>query len=215
MTESAIIRGDWFQLRVGEFRAGLKIALAYRFESQRNELIDILAGIREPAHGRFLFAFADPARAIRRGLVERTGGLVSNLSFWENTLICNGLNEGLKLPALEKTLRTLLADEELGFPEIDRVLHTLPAFLTVYQRRVAAMCRMILAAPDVCIYEDLVDHVKGIESAFLIDRALRFHEKQPERISLFVCDVDQLPHLVGTMDEVYHLQEPTKVLATV
>jgi putative ABC transport system ATP-binding protein len=143
-----------------EVADGERVAIVGASGSGKSTLLELLAGIRVPASGSVtvagqeLSALPEPARRafrIRRiGLIFQAFELLEYLTVRDNLLLPFRLGPGLGSgDAAGDRLRTLAVETGIG-ERLDR----LPAELSQGERQRAAICRALIAAPDLILADE-------------------------------------------------------------
>ena len=125
---------------------------------------ELLAAMQElrPRHGARLVVLgadvrnlgeAERGQLMRRiGFVPANGGLMSSLNGWENISLPIAYHAPDRLHAALADVHALL--DELGGVE-DNLLGKLPEHMSLYERRLAAYLRALLASPELLVAESL------------------------------------------------------------
>ncbi len=161
----------------------------------RSLIFNTILGFKKPKHGS-VYLFNKNVLTISRndaialfkniGVIWRYGGLVSNLSVWDNIV----------LPALyhkrvesDNVLKEIVIDffNQVGFNILEsgylkRSCGTLP----IHERRLISIIRSIIMEPDLVIYDSVFEgYEEGINNS-LVHLLQEFHKKSAERTSIFL-----------------------------
>lgn len=151
--------------------AGKVASLVTAREAESEAVIRLLLGFRAPLSGAVTVNGVSPASLrdseladFRRGIgvVFHDGGLISNLSLWENLTLQLSFDGGLKRAELEE--RAMASLELVGF---NGSISTLPGRITLYQRKQVAIARLLMSAPDIVIYHAVFDGLSHREQGSL------------------------------------------------
>ena len=153
-------------------------------------LTRLLIGLDKPLSGKILLFGSDTATMSQRELLEtrgrigvafKTGGLVSNLTIWENMTLPLYYHQHLSHKEIESQGIAML--DSLGYT-VRRM--DLPDHLTVSQKKALGVARAMLIAPEVILYESPVYGLNQEEKECFFKNAVEFHREKPGRISLFI-----------------------------
>lgn len=170
--------------------AGLSAAVITLRERENEVIVRLIAGFQQPLEGSLIVADVQPytlrdaqLSAFRRtiGIIYSDGGLISNLNVWDN-LTLQISYEGSCRPA-EIEARAMAALQLAGY---DGPLGTLPARLSLFQRRQVAFARIMLSEPDLVIYQSALDGLSRAEQKQLRRLADEYHHQGVERTALFL-----------------------------
>jgi ABC-type transporter Mla maintaining outer membrane lipid asymmetry ATPase subunit MlaF len=158
-----------FELPALAVGAGETVMVRATSEEQNDLFIDTLLGFRRPEAGRVLLLGEDiykiePTHRWRLlagvGFVRRDGGLINNLKAWENILLAAGYHRGLRAADAEETVEARLRLCGMSDAKIEAFCARLPAFLSLYERRLAGMLRVFLAGAMPCVYDCAFDDIE-------------------------------------------------------
>ncbi|MBI5141500.1 MAG: ATP-binding cassette domain-containing protein [Nitrospirae bacterium] len=136
-----------------------KVARVIIAESQnRNLFIRLLMGLETPANGCVTVLGRDTTDALgmenispRIGVVSHSGGLISNLSVYENVSLPLYYNSSV--PEDEIDRRVTLALEAVGY---DGPTTALPGTLPTFTRRLLGLARAMAQKPDIVVADSLL-----------------------------------------------------------
>lgn len=120
---------------------------------------------------------------IRRsiGIVQGSGGLVSNLKLWENITLPLLFHNHPDMQQAEENAVKLL--EQFGLK--DRLM-SLPGHLTLFERRAAGFIRGAILSPRIMIYSGCFDSLPAKQRDQLLEKALNLHHEQKNLTSVFI-----------------------------
>ena len=171
--------------------AGSLAVLCTKCQDLNDLLVRLILGLSSPENGKVsLFGqiltqlTQRDLVALRRrvGLLQPTGGLISNLKVEENLLLpleFHGkmLNNGELEERKTRILERLEYDGNLMDP---------PALLTLYGKRRIGMARAMLSDPELMIYNGGLTGLSDHEREVIIANSVAFHGELPGRTSLFI-----------------------------
>lgn len=170
--------------------AGLSAVIYTARELENEILVRLLLGFIAPDSGEFSI-YDDPPHTLREaqlielrrkiGVVYHDGGLISNLDIWDNLTLQLSYMSSLKKSEIESKARSVL--ELVGF---DGSLSVLPSRLTLYQRRIVAMARCMLAEPELMVYQSSMDGLSSEEQTIFRRIIRNYNEHGPGITSLFL-----------------------------
>jgi ABC-type transporter Mla maintaining outer membrane lipid asymmetry ATPase subunit MlaF len=115
------------------------------------------------------------------GIVQSSGGLISNLKLWEN----------ITLPLLFHNHPAMHAAEENALKQLEQFglqdkLMSLPAHLSLFERRAAGFVRATTLSPQIMIYCGCFDTLPARQRDQLLEKALERHHGQDALTSVFI-----------------------------
>lgn len=170
--------------------AGSSVLIVTTREDESTALTRLITGLSRPEHGSVLVNGQDVAGLeqselyhLRQevGVVPSNGGLVSNLKYWEN----------ITLPLMYHAGRVTAEDEQSASDYLARLgyagnLMALPAHLTLYERRVAALVRVFLRQPRLVLYSNCIEGASPVSRNAIIQITKEFHSAVKDRTSLYL-----------------------------
>lgn len=115
------------------------------------------------------------------GIVQSSGGLVSNLKLWENITLPLLFHNHPAMQQAEETALKLL--EQFGLQD---KLISLPGHLTLFERRLGGFVRATTLSPRVMIYCGCFDTLPARQRDLLLEKALEWHHGQDGLTSVFI-----------------------------
>jgi len=173
-----------------DIEAGCSALFVTSREDESTALTRLITGLARPSSGTIQVDGHDISglgmadlHALRQriGVVQSSGGLVSNLKVWENITLPLMYHSGGVTPDEEKIALDYLA--RLGYA--GNVM-ALPAHLTPHERRVTAMVRTIVRQPRIVLYSDCIDASPSPSRTAFLQVAREFHEAVTDRTSLYL-----------------------------
>jgi ABC-type transporter Mla maintaining outer membrane lipid asymmetry ATPase subunit MlaF len=173
-----------------DIRAGSSALMCTTREETGIEIARLISGLSHPESGSVHVDGRDPATLgqddlylLRRevGIVPAGGGLISNLKLWENITLPLLYHTGSVKPDDEQVAVDFLAG--LGY---SGAIHALPAHLTLYEKRSAAMVRAFLNRPRIIIYCNCFENIPAEARQASIRVTKQFHDAGTGRISLYL-----------------------------
>lgn len=170
--------------------AGLSAVIYTARELENEIIVRLLLGFTAPDSGEVSIYDDAPSRLreaqlveLRRkiGVVYLDGGLISNLNVWDNLTLQLSYMSSFKKSEIESKARSVL--EQVGF---DGPITVLPSRLTLYQRRIVAMARCMLAEPELMVYQCSMDGLSREEQATFRKIVRAYTDHGLGRASLFL-----------------------------
>lgn len=170
--------------------AGMSALLVTTRESENSTLLKLLLGFQAPDSGELVVYDVMPTTlnetqliGFRRkiGVIHHDGGLVSNLNIWDNLTL--QLSYHTKLHRSELEERGMAALKRVGYIGS---LSVLPSRLTIFQRRLLAFARALLAEPDLMIYQAALDGLTHDEASAFLELVREYHQQGLDRTTLFL-----------------------------
>jgi len=147
-------QADW------EFPSGGVSCVLCPAEETRLQILMLMGGIASPAKGAVFLLSHDTAEmrdeTLGRmlgsvGILERSGGLINNLSVFENVSLPLYYHSGLSDNEIDE--RVARALEQVGYRGDTRAL---PSALSVGWRRALGLARILAQNPDVAVVDSLL-----------------------------------------------------------
>jgi len=120
------------------------------------------------------------------GVIQDSGGAVSNLRVWENVALPALYHGKMTLDQLEEETETMLKIAGISREEGERLMESYFAGLSPFHDRVFKMIRAAAVSPGVVIYEEISASLSGESLKRAVDLAVNIHQKAPDRVSVFV-----------------------------
>lgn len=189
---------------------GKTYAVLAETDFERSQLLKIISGLILLNSGK-LYVFDKNMSSItyiemnetrkRIGIVQRNGGLISNLKVWENILLPLSYHESLSYQDTEEKLKNLL--DKIGY---DDELTTLPGSLPPYKKRLIGFVRSMMINPDIIIYDSVFEGLSYDIRAKVSETVQSFHKEKQGRVSLFLeSSMDKINYL--KIDKVFILEK--------
>jgi phospholipid/cholesterol/gamma-HCH transport system ATP-binding protein len=185
-------------LRIEDGRV-CKIVIGSRYEQRM--LLDVMLGFNRPESGSIIIGqtdvyAGDPMRdAHRRAAVAWSdGGLISNLSVWENLTLPlwyhigdarRGAAANPDNP-VEKIAGIFQAMDMDAWEFFEKHFDRLPGFLPPHLKTLFGIVRAMLMEPEVIIYDSAFESFSPAMAAKIVQAARAFHSERRERVSLYL-----------------------------
>jgi phospholipid/cholesterol/gamma-HCH transport system ATP-binding protein len=169
--------------------------VTYTDDEQREELWDIVTGLRQPAQGRVVLGEEDvyalpplPRLALFRriGVVPHDGGLISNLKVWENLALPGCYHDALPIAALEQPVAHWLGQFGLDERDMRELMRRLPEQLSASERAIVGLVRALLREPDIIVCSAPFSGVERDVAGRLLKAMLRYQRAQARRSVLYL-----------------------------
>lgn len=158
-------------------------------------IVRLISGIVQPAKGSLLLDGRDlsaltPSELNSHrhltGIVNKQGGLISNLKVWENVLLPleywgHEITEDLQSTAIAHL-------EALGFTGN---LMTLPAHLGLHEKRIVALVRAFITNPRIIVYGDCFSGESLPHLPLFSKYTGEFHGNRNDRISIYISTTSE------------------------
>lgn len=170
--------------------AGLSAAVITAHESANDIIVRLIIGLQQPLSGSLVVNAVHPQdlkdaqlSTFRRkiGIIFSDGGMISNLNVWENLTLQLSYDGEFRSSEIETRGRDALLKSGYIGP-----MGVLPARLTLFQRRQVAFARMMLAEPDLVVYQSFLDGLSRSEHMQLVRLAGEYHPPDGMRTALFL-----------------------------
>jgi phospholipid/cholesterol/gamma-HCH transport system ATP-binding protein len=154
------------------------------------QLVRLFLYLDKPCSGKIYLYNSDSSslsdrdqRDIRRkiGIVPPSGGLVSNLTVWENLTLPLYYHQSLSHGEIKA--RGMAVLDRLGFTG---KLMAATSTLTAVQKKMIGFARAMITAPDFMLYESPASRLDQNEMELFFNVAREFHYEKPGRASLFI-----------------------------
>lgn len=187
---------NYFQNFSCDIEAGSSVVIVTSREDESTALTRLVTGLSCPEHGSVLVNGQDLADlsqtdlyTLRQqiGVVPSTGGLLSNLKFWENITLPLMYHSGVVTAEDEKNALDYLS--RLGYAGN---IMALPAHLSHYERRVAALVRVFLQQPRIVVYSNCLEGVSSASRKAFFQVAKEYHSATRDRTSLYLTSSPNL-----------------------
>jgi phospholipid/cholesterol/gamma-HCH transport system ATP-binding protein len=207
---------DFFEGFSCDIAAGCTALLITSREDESIALKRIITGLSPLLSGSLLIDGQDTSRMdqadlcrLRRriGVIPGNGGLVSNLKLWENITLPLLYHAGRVTPDDEKKALDYLAG--LGY---SGSVMALPAHLTIYEKRMAAMVRTFLCKPPIVLYCDCFEGISPSSRTSFFQAATGFHAAAAGRTSLYLTSSPELAADLA-VDRVITVSGATRILS--
>lgn len=179
-----------------DIEAGSSALIVTAREDESTAVTRLLTGLSFPGRGSILVDGQEPAGlgqaelcSLRQkvGVVPSNGGLVSNLKFWEN----------ITLPLMYHAGGVTDEDEKNGLDYLARLgysgsIMALPAHLTQFERRMAAMVRVFLRQPRIVLYSNCIEGTPPASREAFFRVTGDFHAAVAERTTLYLTSAPDL-----------------------
>ena len=154
------------------------IAAVLEAHCEKDETLELLgenvAGLKRGARARL---------RRRVGVLTRAIPLISNLNVWENISLPAAYHGTPPLEQVAETARHALA--ALG-ADPEWLLARLPDELGAFERKVVEFTRLLVAAPDLAVFDALGEDLDPEERARAIDFGAEYLARQPAGTLIFV-----------------------------
>jgi phospholipid/cholesterol/gamma-HCH transport system ATP-binding protein len=179
-----------------DIEAGCSVLIVTSREDESTALTRLITGLVSPTRGSLLVdgrniagLEKDDLSALRQqiGVVPSNGGLVSNLKLWENITLPLLYHSGEIRPEDEKDARDHLA--RLGY---SGSIMALPAHLTLHEKRVTALVRILMSQPRIVLYSNCVEGAPSASREAFLQAAHDFHVADNNRTSLYLTSSPNL-----------------------
>jgi phospholipid/cholesterol/gamma-HCH transport system ATP-binding protein len=200
MVEFRDVRVENFEGLSLKIDDGLVCRIVVSYEHDRQALMDVLLGLKKPDAGSIIMGRTDIYAVESLGdAYGRTaaawsgGGLIGNLSVWENLTLPVWYHTGAvpdnTAQEVAEILQAMEIEMEIGMDVsefLEKHLYRLPGFLPPHLKTLFGIVRAMLMAPEVVIYDSAFEAF-GPSLAARIARAARaFHVRRKERVSLYL-----------------------------
>lgn len=138
------------------------------------------------------------------GLIASDGGLISNLTAQENILLPVQYHSiSSDEPALQNAV-AILARFDLNQSEILRIMQSLPASLSLFERRLVSFARVMVIEPEILVCDTVFEGLTDSEVAVASRFNELFHLYFPFRTVIYL----ELDHTRGIIhaDNTFYLQ---------
>jgi ABC-type transporter Mla maintaining outer membrane lipid asymmetry ATPase subunit MlaF len=200
-----------------EIEAGWRVLIVTAREEESTALTRLMAGFLMPERGSVVVldnstkeTTQEKIMLTRRklGIISFHGGLVSNLKMWENIF----------LPYYYHTGKSKPADDEFALNFLKRLncdqkRKSLPAHLSLFEKRAAAFTRAAIMQPDIMIYCNTLDRISKQERTCLSSVMDEFHKEKTGRTSIYLTSATD-PPVRSDFDAVLYIH-PEKYTGTV
>lgn len=184
---------DW-HIPAFELRPGEVATMFSESEESQVQFLDTLLGLRAPASGsvtvlgRDLYHERERIRIgvlARIGTVPENGGLISNLPVCENILLPAAYHRGSTAGLCESMVVDTLHSIGMSDEEALQLMVQLPDNLTLFEKRLVALLRLLVQEPLLCIYQSLFDDLEHTAAAHLAQLADGLQHRDARRASLY------------------------------
>ena len=204
---------DYFEGFSCDIQVGSSVLIVTSREDESTALTRLISGLSRPAHGSVLVDGRDLADletaqlySFRQqiGVVPSNGGLVSNLKFWEN----------ITLPLMYHSGAVTSEDEKIALDYLARLgysgnIMAMPAHLTLYEKRMAAMVRVFLRQPRLVLYSNCIEGSPSTHREAFFQISTSFHTAAKDRTSLYLTSSPDLTEKLP-VDMIVRMNESVK-----
>jgi putative ABC transport system ATP-binding protein len=204
--------GDAFHLEIRSLRvpAAQKLALIGPSGSGKTTLMNVIAGIHLPAGGEVRVGetvvnrLSDTGRRrfrlARIGFVFQDFGLIEYLSALDNILHPYRINNALHLTDAVRSRARELA----GRLAVDRLLHKYPGTLSQGEKQRVAICRALLARPQVILADEATGNLDPDNKLRILELLFAAADRQDATLIAVTHDHALLPRFdrVIRMDDI-------------
>lgn len=200
MIEFDNIVGNFLEISSFFVKPGKKYKIIFRSEVEKEEFIDLTAGIKPPKKGKVLLFGKDIFYADKdeyyntikkMGLVWQDGGVISNLKVWENIVLPVWYHKGMKPATVEKKVIEFYKNFNMDSNSLSHYMGMLPATLKTLDRRLICLIRSILMEPELIIYDDIFAGIKTEISGKLKEVTENFHKEKQNRTSIYLTITEE------------------------
>lgn len=166
--------------------SGRTFRVLFRSLKQKNSLLHRLASLPNSA------------------LIASDGGLISNLTVQENILLPVQYHATASDESALKNAIAILARFGFDQSEVFRILQSLPANLSVFERRLASFARIVVVEPEILVCDTVFEGLADDEVAAISRFSEFFHLYFPFRTVIFL-ELDLARGIIHA-DQTFYLQ---------
>jgi len=180
-----------------EIEAGWRVLIVTAREEESTALTRLMAGLLMPERGSVVVLDNSTEETTREklmltrrrlGIISFNGGLVSNLKMWENLFLPYYYHIGKSKPTDDE-----FAINYLSRLNCDQKRKSLPAHLSLFEKRAAAFTRAAIMQPDIMVYCNTLDRISKHERTCLLSVMDEFHEEKTGRTSIYLTSATDPP----------------------
>ncbi len=169
------LTGEFIKDKINfEAKEGSKSLFVFEKREEGEEFLKILTGLKEPKEGEIFLMGQNLKEMTRDKIFEikkriatvfKTGGLINNLSVWENLVLPALYHKVSDEESIKKRVLELLNEFEYKKDFMSKVNE-----LTSLERRIIGIIRGLLMKPEIIIFEYPFDGISQNEKEWLAER---------------------------------------------
>ncbi|MGR3177303.1 MAG: ATP-binding cassette domain-containing protein [Candidatus Anammoxibacter sp.] len=178
-----------------EIKKGTLCKLLTHSDQERKVLLDSIITFQKPETGEVfifdknisLYSESESLNVFKRiGVVLRYGGLMSNLTIWDNITLPITYHMEILPDDIDEKILSIFNQLWDNTSHLSEFLAKPSGSLPVQQRRLIGMVRAMLIDPDLIIYDSLLTGFDKETAEKLVILTEKFHHEKPERTSVFI-----------------------------
>lgn len=200
-----------------EIEAGWRVLIVTAREEESTVFIRLMSGFLMPEEGSVVVlenstkeTSQEKMMLTRRklGIIPYNGGLVSNLKLWENIFLPYYYHTGKSKPADDEYALNCLSTLDCAEKR-----KSLPAHLSLFEKRATAFTRAAIMQPDIMIYCNTLDRISKQERTCLSSVLDEYHGEKAGRTSIYLTSATD-SYVQSDFDAVHYIH-PEKSTGTV
>ena len=178
-----------------EIKKGSLCKLVTHSDQERKVLLDSIINFQKPATGNVfifdknisLYSESESLDIFKKiGVVLRYGGLMSNLTIWDNITLPISYHKEMLPNDVDQKILSIFDQLWDNTSHLSKFLEKPSGALPVQQRRLIGMVRAMLIDPDLIIYDSLLTGFDKKTAERLTILTEKFHHEKPGRASVFI-----------------------------
>ncbi len=190
------ISNDYFSLVSFEIKAGSICKIITNSDHERRVMLDTMLSFNKPAQGKVFLLGKDIYDAGEHesseifkkiGVIWRYGGLLSNLTVWDNIVLPVLYHTDYVPDEVEKRVVDIFGQFGIGGDRYLADYFSKPCgLLPIHEKRLIGMVRSILIDPALIIYDSMFEGFDREMLSRLLPLTERLHAEKPDTTFVFL-----------------------------
>jgi len=162
---------------------------------EKSDFVNMALGMKKPDKGSVFILGKDIYSITEEeyielfksvGVVMERGGMISNLSVWENLALPAEYHQSQSMDRLEESIVEMFG--RLGYQtgRLADLMRSMPTFVPAHEMALLSIARTLLLRPDHIIYNSSTDSLGHPVLDKITTTQMRFHNENENRTSMFI-----------------------------
>ena len=204
-----------------ELKKGFSYKIITKSDRERKMLLDTMLGIKKPDTGEvFIFdkeIYSIPEKELEElfkkiAVVWRYGGLISNLTIWDNIMLPVIYHREKDLKDMEEKVIQLCKMLDIDMRWGSQFSKKLCGSLSIDEKRLISFIRAFIIDPDIILYDSVFEGFDEKMVNILLQLTHKFHTKKCGRTSVFIHSYSEEIYCKGLEVDIVLRQSGEKLI---